>query len=83
MKTNIKSLLLVAASFGTLTSCSDFLTEDSQMGLTEEQIYSDLTYIEPNLTGTYNNVSDKTRADNESWLLWTGTNEIQRGALQM
>lgn len=83
MKTKIKSLLLVALSIGSLTSCSDFLTEDSQMGLTEGQIYSDLSYIESNLTGIYNDMRDKTRADNESWFLWTGTDEIQRGALQM
>lgn len=74
---------MATLSLGVMTSCSDFLTEDSQMGLTEEQIYSDITYIESNLKGIYNTMRDKTRADNESWFLWTGTDEIQRGALQM
>ncbi|MDE6335837.1 MAG: RagB/SusD family nutrient uptake outer membrane protein, partial [Muribaculaceae bacterium] len=83
MKTNIKSLFLFALSLGTMTSCSDFLTEDSKMGLTEEQIYSDLSYIETNLTGIYNNMRDWTRADERAWFLMTGTDEIQRGALQM
>ncbi|MDE6768839.1 MAG: RagB/SusD family nutrient uptake outer membrane protein, partial [Muribaculaceae bacterium] len=83
MKTNIKSLFLFALSLGAMTSCSDFLTEDSKMGLTEEQIYSDLSYIETNLTGIYNNMRDWTRADERAWFLMTGTDEIQRGALQM
>ena len=38
MQTNIKSLFIVAAALSALTSCSDFLTEDNKMGLTEEQI---------------------------------------------
>ena len=83
MQTNIKSLFIVAAALSALTSCSDFLTEDNKMGLTEEQIYSDLTYIESNLTGIYNTMKADTRSDAEAWFLMTGTDEIQRGALQM
>ena len=83
MKTNIITIILAAISLGAMTSCSDFLTEDSQMGLTEEQIYSDLSYIETNLTGIYDNMRDWTRSDERAWFLMTGTDEIQRGALQM
>ena len=83
MNTNIKPFVLAAIALSAATSCSDFLTEDSQMGLTEEQIYSDLSYIETNLTGIYDNMRDWTRSDERAWFLMTGTDEIQRGALQM
>ena len=66
-----------------LISCSDFLEENSQMGLTENQIYSDIQYVESNLIGIYNNMRDWTRTDERAWFLMTGTDEIQRGALQM
>ena len=72
MKTNIITIILAALSLGAMTSCSDFLTEDSQMGLTEEQIYSDLSYIETNLTGIYDNMRDWTRSDERAWFLMTG-----------
>ena len=80
-----KLTILIAGTFlaAGLSSCSDFLDEKSQTGLTEEQIYSDLSYIESNLTGIYNNMRDWTRSDERAWFLMTGTDEIQRGALQM
>ena len=83
MKTIIKSLFVAAITLGSMTSCSDFLEENSKMGLTEEQIYSDLTYIESNLTGIYNNMSNNTRTDERAWFLMAGNDETQRGALQM
>ena len=83
MKTTIKSLFVAAITLGAMTSCSDFLEENSKMGLTEEQIYSDLTYIESNLTGIYTNMSNNTRTDERAWFLMAGNDETQRGALQM
>ena len=83
MKTIIKSYILSAFAIGLMTSCSDFLDEENKMGLSEEQIYSDLSYIETNLNGIYNTMGNDTRTDERAWFLMTGTDEIQRGALQM
>ena len=83
MKTIIKSYILSAFAIGLMTSCSDFLDEENQMGLSEEQIYSDLSYIERNLNGIYTSMGNDTRTDERAWFLMTGTDEIQRGALQM
>ena len=82
MKSTIKTIM-TAMLAGVMTSCSGFLDEDSQMGMTEAEIYSDLTYIESNLTGIYSSLRDNTRSDERAWFLMTGTDEIQRGALQM
>ena len=45
---NIKRLSLAILACGALTSCSDFLTENCQKALTEEEIYTDLDYTELN-----------------------------------
>lgn len=83
MNTTIKSFLIAIPTVLAMASCSDFLDENSQTGLTEEQIYSDIQYIESNLTGIYNTMQDGIRTDERAWFLMTGTDEIQRGALQM
>lgn len=72
----------MALTAGITTSCSDFLTQENKKALTEEQIYSDVEFIELNLKGIYNTWRDNTRQDERAWFLMTGTDEIQRGALQ-
>lgn len=79
---NLIGLLALALTAGITTSCSDFLTQENKKALTEEQIYSDVEFIELNLKGIYNTWRDNTRQDERAWFLMTGTDEIQRGALQ-
>ena len=48
---NLIGLLALALTAGITTSCSDFLTQENKKALTEEQIYSDVEFIELNLKG--------------------------------
>ena len=50
---NLIGLLALAFTVGITTSCSDFLTQENKKALTEEQIYSEVEFIELNLKGIY------------------------------
>ncbi len=77
----ILSLSLFAGATMTFSSCSDFLTEDSQTAITEEKMYSDLEYTETNLKSIYSNWRGFF-TDRYLWEVLVGTDEIQSGALQ-
>ena len=66
---NLIGLLALALTAGITTSCSDFLTQENKKALTEEQIYSDVEFIELNLKGIYNTWRDNTRQDERAWFL--------------
>lgn len=68
---NLIGLLALALTAGITTSCSDFLTQENKKALTEEQIYSDVEFIELNLKGIYNTWRDNTRQDERAWFLMT------------
>lgn len=78
---NIKRLSLAILACGALTSCSDFLTENCQKALTEEEIYADLDYTELNLQGIYTKWRECWK-DEHFWIPSVGTDEIQSGAYQ-
>lgn len=77
----MKGLFLLASTI-ILTSCSDFLNEESHSAITEEKMFSDLEYTESNLTSTYTSWR-KTFIDRYLWELLVGTDEIQSGAYQV
>ena len=77
----ILSLSLFAGATMTFSSCSDFLTEDSQTAITEEKMYSDLEYTETNLKSIYSNWRGFF-TDRYLWEVLVGTDEIQSGAFQ-
>lgn len=62
-----------------LASCSDFLTEDVQTGIPEEEVFSDINLVEQNLVTIYNNARGNYCGNNFE-LLSCGTDETQHGA---
>lgn len=83
MNLHHKILILgfAATSAIALSSCSDFLTEDSKTALPEEKIFSDIEYVETTLQSIYT----KWRSLFTDRLLWeqmVGTDEVQSGAFQ-
>lgn len=71
----------MAVSALTLTSCGDFLDEESKTALTEEKIYSDLTYTESNIQSLYKSWR-AVFTNNDCYIPMVGTDEIQSGAYQ-
>ena len=55
LKNKFMALGLSVLSVMAVSSCSDFLDEGPKTALTEEEIYSDTTNIESNLTKLYTN----------------------------
>ena len=84
MKLRIKLVMLwsvfIASAVG-LSSCSDFLTEDSQTAISEDKMFSDLEYTETNLKAIYTSWRN-TFKDRYLWEMMVGTDEIQSGAFQ-
>lgn len=72
---------LLSAALCSLSSCADFLDEESQTALPEEKIYSDLTYTESNLQSLYKTWRGLF-TDRFLWEQMVGTDEIQSGAYQ-
>lgn len=84
MRLRIKVVMLwsvLIASVAGLSSCSDFLTEDSQTAISEEKMFSDLDYTETNLKAIYTSWRN-TFKDRYLWEMMVGTDEIQSGAFQ-
>jgi len=80
MKTTIiysLSILLLLA-----TSCSNFLEQEPQTALTEEQVFNDLDNIEPLVLGLYTSWRD-TKKDRGGFVFLLGTDEAQQGAYQV
>lgn len=80
-RNTIIALSLLSISVLTMNSCSDFLDEGPKTALTEEEIYSDTTYIESNLQSLYTNWRSLF-TDRFLWEQMVGTDEIQSGAYQ-
>lgn len=72
---------LLSVAVCSLSSCADFLDEESQTALTEEKIYSDLTYTESNIQSIYKTWRGLF-TDRYLWEQMIGTDEIQSGAYQ-
>lgn len=65
-----------------VSSCSDFLTEDSQTALAEEQVFGTLDNLEPLVAGLYTSWRD-TKKDRGGFVFTLGTDEAQQGAYQI
>lgn len=76
-----KALGIAFLSLVVIPSCSDFLNEGPKTALTEDEIFSDSTYIESNLQSLYANWKELFR-DRYLWECMVGTDEIQSGAYQ-
>jgi starch-binding outer membrane protein, SusD/RagB family len=70
------ALVLIASS------CSDFLNEDPQTAISEEQVLGSLNSIEPLVTGLYTNWRN-TKKDRGGFVFTLGTDETQQGAYQV
>ncbi len=81
LKNKFMALGLSVLSVMAVSSCSDFLDEGPKTALTEEEIYSDTTNIESNLTKLYTNWKQLFK-DRFLWECMVGTDEIQSGAYQ-
>lgn len=69
-------VLLVSAS------CSDFLEEDPQTALTQEEVFGELDNIEPLIIGLYTSWRN-TKKDRGGFMFSLGTDESQQGAYQV
>ncbi len=80
----INSGLVKAMAFVLLvsSSCSDFLTEEPQTALTQEQVYAELDNIEPLIMGLYTSWRN-TKKDRGGFMFSLGTDESQQGAYQV
>lgn len=65
-----------------MSSCNDFLTEDSKTAITESTVFSNLEYTESNLSAIYVQWRSNLFKDRWLWELWVGTDEVQSGAFQ-
>ncbi|QNL49557.1 RagB/SusD family nutrient uptake outer membrane protein [Olivibacter sp. SDN3] len=80
MKTFIKYNLLLLTLI--VSSCSNFLEQEPQTALTEEQVFSELDNIEPLVLGLYTSWRN-TRKDRGGFVFLLGTDEAQQGAYQV
>lgn len=74
--TKLIALLLV------VSSCSDFLVEDPQTALTQEEVFGELNNIEPLIMGLYTSWRN-TKKDRGGFMFSLGTDETQQGAYQV
>lgn len=87
MKTQISRYSLATAFFGlalgmgSLTSCSDFLDQPSEMAMEADEVFSDATSTEYYLQSLYTAWKENYR-DEPAWYLLIGTDEIQIGTQQ-
>lgn len=81
-KINILVWALIIASSLSIVSCSDFLDQNCQTALTEEEIYSNANYIELNLSGIYTKFRNL-KSDFKALVFMMGTDECQQGAYQI
>jgi hypothetical protein len=72
-------ILVLALLF---SSCSDFLVEEPQTALTQEQVFGELNNIEPLVVGLYTSWRN-TRKDRGGFMFTLGTDEAQQGAYQI
>lgn len=72
-------ILVLALMF---SSCSDFLVEEPQTALTQEQVFRELNSIEPLVLGLYTSWRN-TRKDRGGFMFTLGTDEAQQGAYQV
>lgn len=79
MKTRI---LTVMAVMLLLTSCSDFLEQDPQTYLTEEQAFAEMDYVEPLILGSFTSWRNLQK-DRPGLYFNLGTDEAQQGAYQI
>src|SRR5688572_9913313 len=80
MKKYLYSTLL--CSMLAVTSCSDFLTEESKTKLTEEQVFGDQENIKLLVSGLYTQWRN-TRQDRNGLYLTLGTDEGKQGGQQV
>jgi hypothetical protein len=73
--------LCMAAAAG-ITSCSDFLNQESKIALTEEQVFSDINNVVPLVDGLYTVYRDL-RAGRNGLMINLGLDETQQGAFQL
>lgn len=73
---NLITLMLV------VSSCSDFLVEDPQTALTQEEVFGELNNIEPLILGLYTSWRN-TKKDRGGFMFSLGTDESQQGAYQV
>ena len=64
------------------SSCSNFLNEEPQTALTQEEVFSDLDNIEPLILGLYTSWRN-TKKDRGGFMFSLGTDESQQGAYQV
>lgn len=82
MKT-IHILSLSALLLAGTTSCQDFLEKEPQSALTANQIYSDLSRLEPTVDGLYTSFR-KSKVSREGFVFYLiGTDEAQQGIKEM
>ncbi|HEY9046849.1 MAG TPA: RagB/SusD family nutrient uptake outer membrane protein [Ohtaekwangia sp.] len=73
----LMALVLLVSS-----SCSDFLNEDPQTALTQEEVYAELDNIEPLILGLYTSWRN-TKKDRGGFIFSLGSDESQQGAYQV
>lgn len=82
MKINIVLVKLMAFVLLVSSSCSDFLDEDPQTALTQEEVFAELDNIEPLILGLYTSWRN-TKKDRGGFMFSLGTDESQQGAYQV
>ncbi|MDR1225351.1 MAG: RagB/SusD family nutrient uptake outer membrane protein [Prevotellaceae bacterium] len=85
---NIKSKVRILTSIAAVamvvnaTSCSDFLDQESQIALKEEDVFNDIENIAPLVDGLYTTYRNL-RAGREGLMINLGTDESQQGNFQL
>jgi starch-binding outer membrane protein, SusD/RagB family len=82
MKNNKILVFLMTLLLLVTSSCSDFLNEDPQTALTQEQVFAELDNIEPLILGLYTSWRN-TKKDRGGFMFSLGTDESQQGAFQV
>lgn len=82
MKLNGIVVKLMAFVLLISSSCSDFLQEDPQTALTQEEVFAELDNIEPLIVGLYTSWRN-TKKDRGGFMFSLGTDESQQGAYQV
>lgn len=79
---NRNLIVALAAFMLSVSSCSDFLDQEPQTALTEEEIFSDLNNVEPLIVGLYTKWRDLYR-DRYAFIFSLGTDESRQGDYQV
>jgi len=82
MKTRNIFIQLAIAMVLFSSSCSDFLKEKPQTALTQEDVFKDLTKIEPLIIGLYTSWRN-VKKDRGGFMFTLGSDEAQQGAYQV